>query len=359
MISEPSRLARVPVAAPPSRKQSTAVRWRACNISTATRADAEDYAAGRVDADDLVARVRARFGLKSSSAAKIYPVKLTALTDLMDSLAESTWHSIVEARELEVDFGEVTATHINLLSIKRLARAAGLPLSVEPVSQNVEKRLGADWEFWLLLKSGLALGYSIQAKKVCEDKNGSYEYRELGQGGERPGEKQYDTLIRHAQKYGSIPIHVFYNGWLPSNRIPLSPPATPEQYGCAAVSTYIARDTRAASKGKGMNRASHYASASFPWSDLFRLSSPKPAGRSAANGVDTPAAIPPRDDAIKTDEAHLLNLAERMSELASPGVQFSVAQGLPDYILRARELTPGALPLDDLLPQFAVVLTEG
>jgi len=235
----------------------------------------------------------------------------------MDTLAESTWHSIVEARELEVDFGEVTATHINLLSIKRFARTARFPLTVEPVSQNVEKRLGADWEFWLLLKSGLALGYSIQAKKVYVDRSGAYEYRELGHGGERAGEKQYDTLIRHAQRYGSIPIHLFYNGWLPSNLIHLSPPATSEQYGCAAVSTYVVRDTRAASKGKGMNRASHYASASFPWSDLFRLSPPNSARGSAADGVSTRSSTPARGDAISTTEADLLDLVGRMSETST------------------------------------------
>ena len=286
-------------------------------------------------------------------------MKLTALTHLMDAQAEFIWHTTVEARELEADFGEVTATQINLMSIQRLARAAHIPLRVQRISQNVEKRFGADWEFWIVLKSGLTLGYSIQAKKAYLDASGSFEYRELGHRGERAGERQYDTLIRHSLKYGSIPIHVFYNGWLPSNRIPFTPPAPSEQYGCAAVSTYVVRDTRAASMGKGMNRVSHYALASFPWSDLFRLSPSVPAGVSASDGANPSPTASARGDAISTTQADLLDLAGRMSELTSHGTQFSLSPALPDYILQSRDLPVDALPIDNLLPQFAVVLTEG
>jgi hypothetical protein len=34
------------------------------HVDPATRADAEEWAAGRIDVDELVARVRARYGLK-------------------------------------------------------------------------------------------------------------------------------------------------------------------------------------------------------------------------------------------------------------------------------------------------------
>lgn len=283
-------------------------------------------------------------------------VKLTALTELLDAQAAFTWHTTVDARELEADFGEVTATQLNLMSIQRMARSTRIPLRVQRITQNVEKRFGADWEFWILLRSGLTLGYSIQAKKAYLDETGSYGYRELGHRGERAGERQYDTLIRHSQKYGSIPIHVFYNGWLPSNRIPFTPPAPPEQYGCAAVSTYVVRDTRAASKGKGMNRVSHYASASFPWSDLFRLSPPAPVGASGPDHARPSHSTPAKGDAISTTQADLIGLAGRMSELASYRAQFSPSLALPDYILQSRDLPVDALPADSLLPQFAVVL---
>ena len=33
------------------------------HVTPATRADGEDYAAGRIDVDELVARVRARYGV--------------------------------------------------------------------------------------------------------------------------------------------------------------------------------------------------------------------------------------------------------------------------------------------------------
>jgi hypothetical protein len=35
-------------------------------------------------------------------------VKLTALTDLMGIQAEFTWHTTVEARQLDAGFGEVS-----------------------------------------------------------------------------------------------------------------------------------------------------------------------------------------------------------------------------------------------------------
>lgn len=163
-------------------------------------------------------------------------------------------------------------------------------------------------------------------------------------------------MIRRSEKYGSVPIHVFYNGWLPSNHIPFPPPAPPEQYGCAAVSTYVVRDTRAASKGNGMNRASHYAPASIPWSDLFRLSAPIPPSRS--NGISSQTEAPARGDAISTTQSDLIDLAARMSQMAPHGRQFSLSPSLPDYISQSRDLPDGALPIDKLLPQFAVVLDE-
>lgn len=297
------------------------------------------------------------------STAKMWLVKLSALTILMDALAEETWHSIVDSRSLDVDFGELAASQHNLLAIARLADTASLNLKLVRVSQNDEKRIGADWEFWLRLQTGQALGYSIQAKKAYIDSSGAYEYRALGHPGELRGEFQYDTLIRHAAKHQSIPMHVFYNGWTPPNGIPFAIPPNFEQYGCSAVSTHVVRNVRSATRRKGMNRVSNYASASMPWSDLFRLSPAMtpatPAAQAAMqSGPRSASSSLPSVDAISLTQSDLLDLASRMSERASHGTQFSLASKLPDYVTNGLNSQGGRLPIDNHLPRFAVVLTE-
>lgn len=204
----------------------------------------------------------------------------------------------------------------------------------------------------------MTLGYSIQAKKAYFDNTGFYEYRELGQGGELAGERQYDTLIRHSSTYGSIPVHIFYNGWVPSKQIAFAASAPFAHYGCAAVSTYVVRDIRARSKGNGLNRASHYAPVSYPWSDLFRLPTPHTSG-SLSVGATGPSGATRRGDAITTSETDLVGLARWMSEIAGHGIQFSPTRALPDYVLQTSDLSVAKLPKDSRLPQFAVVLSEG
>lgn len=63
MISQPSHLSRPFAVAPLSTRPSTVDRWRGLHITAAARADGEDYATGRIDVDELVARGRARYGL--------------------------------------------------------------------------------------------------------------------------------------------------------------------------------------------------------------------------------------------------------------------------------------------------------
>ncbi|MCA0323775.1 MAG: antitoxin VbhA family protein [Actinobacteria bacterium] len=46
-----------------SNKPSIAARWRGFSVDPDTLADSDDYIAGVIDSDELIARARARYGL--------------------------------------------------------------------------------------------------------------------------------------------------------------------------------------------------------------------------------------------------------------------------------------------------------
>lgn len=257
------------------------------------------------------------------------------------------------ARELGMDWGEVTATHTNLLAIAEVAHAQHIPIHIERITQQRERSMGADWEFWLETKSGAVMGYSVQAKKVYARKSG-YAYPHLGHRGERSLEKQYDTLIRHAAAVGALPFHVFYNGWsLPNRFLSFRDSRAPELFGCAAVSSY---DVRAIHRGtkRLKGNVEHYIAASIPWSDLFRVGS----GGSGGAGGSTPSnpgssPTSPQHRSAKLTRSDLQRLLERhSSHLAERPI---LGTSLPGYVLKARQLPPDKLPDAPELPEFVVV----
>lgn len=280
---------------------------------------------------------------------------LRPLARLMDQLAVRTALSLSEAFDLEMDWGEVTVTHTNLLAIARHVKEQRLTFHIERITQKRERSLGADWEFWLQLPSGEALGYSIQAKRLYL--NGvQLEYSELGHRGELPHEKQYDTLIRHAETVGAHPFHVFYNARsLGVHTLALPPHRGTLIYGCSAVSTYDVRSVRNRFAYKGMNRAHRYIPYSMPWSDLFRIGGDG-IGRTAGGGGPAPSAKYVSRHAAKATPDGLEALSDGLRHQSAAASPKLVPQ-LPDYILQAQSKAEDAhLPDDDALPEFAVVV---
>jgi hypothetical protein len=276
---------------------------------------------------------------------------LGPLVRLMDRLACATWRTLSDAVELGMDWGEVTTTHTNLLAIARQVRSTGLTLHIERITQSRERSLGADWEFWLQLATGEALGLSIQAKRIYLD-GGVLNYSALGHPGERANEKQYDTLIRHARVQGSHPFHVFYNtSPLAGASVIFPGPWDQPLFGCAALSTYEVRRIRNTFMRKGVNRASRYAAKSMPWSDLFRVNGSSP----GAPGGDDPAPtattrLPPAE----LTRAGLERLSARLSDSGTSGAT-SLRDGLPDYIALEPTASAADLPNSPELPEFALI----
>ncbi len=309
---------------------------------------------------------------------------LTPVTDLMDELSRSTWASLVDAHDLDVDWGEVTITHTILLALKRLVREQSLPVLVERVRAHDEKASGADLELWVQSASGNAVGFSIQAKRVYLGRK-KPEYQALGHKGAGPQEKQYDTLIRHAAKNGTLPFHLFYNGWaLPRTDIAFPSGRDTELFGCAAVRTSEVRRIRKANVRRGMNEVSRFAKISMPWSDLLRLPSGGSAGggggssdggdagggASAGDGGNSgggdpesstpaPSQSAPAPAPLRVSDGDLRKLFEfHSAEPTDDAV--ALRDGLPDYVSDALSGTaaPGHDDLEDdsTLPEVVAVI---
>jgi hypothetical protein len=308
-------------------------------------------------------------------------VRLYDLTDLMDSLARQTWFNLNTARRLEMRMGEVTVSEVNLLAMRQLLEAKGLPVELVATRAD-EATTGVDFEIWLTHKASRFFGYSIQAK-IIDVRKGKFTYPKLGHRN-TSGTFQYDLLEAHAISVGSHPVHVFYNGWAASAGEPSLPAGSPrEHFGCAAVMTSIVRDVRAATTkpfGAGTRasvQASDYLPLSIPWSDLFRVpevyTTVAPSNDSDDNngGVerepgdgDGPGDFqpvphdpswPPRRP-IDLSPRDLNALERKVHKLGGEGFETRRPTKLPDYITQARGKSRSQLPRTPDLPLFALVV---
>ena len=165
-------------------------------------------------------------------------MKLDWLVVLMDEIAVTTWDLLELSRALGDHTSEPTITEISALRLRAASAVRGYPLRVHQFTQLEERANGADLELWVETRSGHALGYSIQAKRLFSGTK-TKNYRQLNERDEKTGDYQYERLIAHATAVGSIPMHVFYNGgdieevpalvasWRQPHNI----------YGCAAART--------------------------------------------------------------------------------------------------------------------------
>jgi hypothetical protein len=336
---------------------------------------------GRSGGDDTQARC----------GATISGMSLSQLADVMDELARETWSKIRRAHSVHMSMGEVSITHHVLLALEEKNVALARPVKIHEVSQVLERRVGADFEIWLRLKDGSALGYSIQAKRVVIGAK-HLTYPALGHRGERPGEYQYDTLLRHAAKHRSHALHLFYNGWNDSRAgRPYYSSPDPQLYGCAAVPTERVKAAREFTTRK-TNNLKAFETASIPWSELLRVhpkaktsspttptpttptpttptarptaAAPPPSASSAQGGANSPDTASPvslpagsgaADAAFEVD---VKALAEQFRSHSNSHSSM-MADRLPEYVQAALAGQQGHLPADPLLPRYVVVVDAG
>ncbi|MCU1584530.1 MAG: hypothetical protein JWM49_1086 [Microbacteriaceae bacterium] len=313
-----------------------------------------------------------------SRNAKIVRMSLHQLADLMDDLATETWSKVHRAHQIRMSMGEVTISQHNLLSLEELNVTLAHKIQIQEVSQNAERKIGADFEIWLERSDGSALGYSIQAKRVRHGKL-HYTYPELSHRGDNKGELQYDTLLRHARARNSVAMHVFYNGWDQSDSTkPHFPTPTnlrglPTLYGCAAIPTTRVKAVREV--GSRMNnKVKAFAPFTFPWSDLLRISPtggagpiPVPPGSlpnpsSGGSPPPPPVAGNPSGSPVgggSGTSAQFDSEVQALAEQMRPHVEdraTMLASKVPDYVEKARNLAPKNLPRDVDLPRYALII---
>jgi hypothetical protein len=291
---------------------------------------------------------------------------LKKLANLLDKLSKKTWHDLEYARSVNMHFGEVTLTQNHLLEIRRLNSA----VHIVEVSQNEEKRTGADFEFWFQSKAGPALGYSIQAKRVQHGTK-HHTYSQLSHKGNGSDPYQYDTLLRHASTTQSTAFHVFFNGWdlTPADAPFANMKGGAALLGCAAVPTIRVKEIREQTKRRN-NKVSAYANASRPWSDLVPYTSgllltpsalPAPSSQTqAANSPSQSTSVTSGSSTTRTSNSSTNSVTSDLSQMAlaaghSWDMQLPIASSIPEYV-KSRIGSNTLPPKDATLPRFAVLI---
>lgn len=201
----------------------------------------------------------------------------------LEALAVDTWERIERGDRRGLRLREDTITEVNLLELDRRHPQ----LNVHRFNQNVEKSVGADWE-WFIGTGNRWLCLRVQAKRMDGD-----EYRQLQHGGDDGDDYQYDTLLRVARAgvklpgsgkrtVPTFPYYVFFNGWtawptgVPWHGCPRGAQhpncmhAAVESFGCATMPAALVKAIHAG-RGAAGRKVAEYLPYSIPWSWLFGM----------------------------------------------------------------------------------------
>ena len=133
------------------------------------------------------------------------PDSTTALK-LFESLADSVWNWLADARRLDLGFSEDSITDLTALEI---ARHLSSMVTVKRVSKQRERYGGFDWMWVIRRPSGRNEIYVVQAKKMKLDQSDAYLYGTLKY---RAGKThQIKVLKKFADWLGAKPLYCFYN----------------------------------------------------------------------------------------------------------------------------------------------------
>jgi hypothetical protein len=106
-----------------------------------------------------------------------------------------------------IGLSENTITELLLLKISKYQPHDFITVKI--CSSSYESKVGADWEWWFLSRSG-CIGLRIQAKRLFYN-NSDYEYSHLDH--KTNSVYQVDTLINNAKCLRIAPLYAFYNYW--------------------------------------------------------------------------------------------------------------------------------------------------
>lgn len=207
-------------------------------------------------------------------------LNLAALISDMDALSRMTWRRVLVGDASGLKMREDSITDHNLFELME----SHPELSVRRFNQNAEKKVGADWEWWI---GSTRLGWfrlRIQAKRVHDA-----SYRELDHPGAIEGDYQYQTLIDECTKGdATYPFHVFYNGWRENRFLEKFESdhyfnscgcggSRQDLWGCGVMSSRIVMDLHLGSSAADWRKRSYvprYMPEMLPWSRLFTFVCP-------------------------------------------------------------------------------------
>ncbi|MQS05678.1 DUF6615 family protein [Streptomyces alkaliphilus] len=204
---------------------------------------------------------------------------LHELCKAMDTVAVETWRRLEVSRLPGHRFDETSVTD----SILYMLRDQVPGLLIYQTNQVIERRTGADWEWWIGDDRAGWICLRIQAKRAYENNT----YKMLGHPGGEEDSFQYDTLINGCNPdQARYAFHVFYNGWPEGTFAPGTRWAVPAEwnacpamrgydeckhaevrhYGCAIISSH---DVKALSDNDSKYSVVKYLSNAVPWSYAF------------------------------------------------------------------------------------------
>lgn len=258
----------------------------------------------------------------------------------MNATARAGWSAVADGDDFGLRLREDTVTEGALL---HLARRFPL-LVLQKFNQAEEKSSGGDWEWFVGSRRHGWISFRVQAKRMDD-----LRYRQLSHGGQLPGERQYDTLIRDsaAARVPTFPFHVFFNGWSGGWPKGMDWNACPNganfpdcvhhdmsDMGCSLLPATVVRDLHRSS-GRNRLHVGTYLPTSVPWSWLFgppARASSRPASIGSLPGVrgisqlmawhETMAAslaLTPQESGSSPDDSPAKVLLSRWAELNEQG----------------------------------------
>jgi hypothetical protein len=198
--------------------------------------------------------------------------------ELFESIARTTWRTIISAHRNRILFGEDAITSYNLHT---LASAGPLNICFEDTRVD-ESTKGCDFELWVGSDATGWYRYAIQAKKI-DVKTG--RYKQLGH--KVKGVLQLDILENYAKANDAIPLYCFYNyfeGDLPWNCNYIN---EEEQLGCTVAPSSVV-SSALKKRGERSFTSIHKHRETLPWRCLVKCPKLTPSKNQTATSYSAP-----------------------------------------------------------------------
>jgi hypothetical protein len=177
----------------------------------------------------------------------------------LENVSALVWDTLGAAQSVRLPIGEETLTDFILL---HLLRSGSPSVRVLKLPKPVEKRVGADWEWWVGSNGGGWRRYAVQAKKL-DHVTGRYKSLAHRVG----GRYQVDILQAYSLANAALPLYCFYNNVpLPDAKLAWNcpnPTIDVRQLGCSVAHASVVKRA-IATRGARTFKALHMVRSTIP-----------------------------------------------------------------------------------------------